>query len=101
MLRGILPSTILSRPKKGFNMPVARWLAGPLRELLHDTLAERRLRAEGIFDPAYVGKLLVDHDARRADRRKELWTLLVFELWHQQLQRAPMTAVDRAGPVCL
>jgi asparagine synthase (glutamine-hydrolysing) len=98
-LRGVLPTNILTRPKKGFNMPVAHWLAGPLRGLLHDTLDARRIRDEGIFNSSAVTQLLADHDTRRADRRKELWTLLMFELWHQNLQRTPISVVDRAVPV--
>jgi asparagine synthase (glutamine-hydrolysing) len=93
-LRGILPPEVLARPKKGFNMPVAKWLAGPLRDFALDVLSERRLREEGLFRPGYVAWLLREHLERRADRRKELWTLLMFELWHQRLR-------DRAAaPIC-
>jgi asparagine synthase (glutamine-hydrolysing) len=85
-MRGILPREILRRPKKGFNMPVAKWLAGPLRDLAHDVLSERRIREEGLFRPEYIDQLLREHEERQADRRKELWTLLTFELWHQRLK---------------
>jgi asparagine synthase (glutamine-hydrolysing) len=99
-LRGILPPEILARPKKGFNMPVAKWLAGPLRDFAHDVLSERRLREEGLFRPAYVSQLLREHLDRRADHRKELWTLLMFELWHQRLrERAAAPACQEDGLV--
>jgi asparagine synthase (glutamine-hydrolysing) len=86
-LRGILPDSILQRPKKGFNMPVAKWLVGPLRDLAHDVLDERKLTEAGLFRPAYVARLLREHEDRQTDRRKELWTLLMFELWHQKLRQ--------------
>ncbi|NJO20954.1 MAG: asparagine synthase (glutamine-hydrolyzing), partial [Spirulinaceae cyanobacterium RM2_2_10] len=41
-LRGSLPPEILRRGKKGFNMPVAKWLAGDLQPLLQDLLAAVR-----------------------------------------------------------
>ena len=80
----LLPASILQRGKKGFNMPVAKWLTGPLRPLAEDMLSEDRLRREGLFEPRYVRSLMDDHLAGRCDNRKLLWTLLVFELWHDK-----------------
>jgi len=80
----LLPKSILRRGKKGFNMPVAKWLTGPLRPLAEDMLSEDRLRREGLFEPNYVRSLMDDHLAGRCDNRKLLWTLLVFELWYEK-----------------
>jgi asparagine synthase (glutamine-hydrolysing) len=82
-VRDVLPAEVIDRPKKGFGMPVARWLTGPLRPLATDMLAETRLRAEGWFRPDTVARLLSEHLEGRADHRKPLWTLLVFELWRE------------------
>lgn len=82
-VRDLLPPTVLARPKKGFGIPVAAWLTGPLRELAHDLLGEASLAGAGLFRPAVVARLLGEHEARRADHRKPLWTLLVFELWRR------------------
>ena len=51
-MRGILPDDILSRPKKGFGMPVGDWFRGRFRSMLLDTLHERRIRDAGIVNPA-------------------------------------------------
>jgi asparagine synthase (glutamine-hydrolysing) len=83
-VRDLLPDAVLRRPKKGFGMPVAAWLRGALRPLLHDTLSADRLRAGGLFRPDTVARMLREHDACAADHRKPLWTLLVFELWRAQ-----------------
>lgn len=80
-LHGRVPENILKRGKKGFGMPVAKWLTGPLRPLAEDMLSESRLKRDGFFKPAYVRRLLDDHLAGRADQRKLLWTLLAFQLW--------------------
>ena len=82
-VRDLLPAQVLGRPKKGFGMPVAAWLNGPLEPLLHDLLGAERLRAGGIFRPATVERMIREHREGRADRRKPLWTLLVFELWRE------------------
>jgi asparagine synthase (glutamine-hydrolysing) len=77
----LLPAAILQRPKKGFGIPIAEWLKGRLKPLLHDLLAEKRLKNQGIFDPDYVAQLIREHESGAASHHKELWTLLVFQLW--------------------
>jgi len=42
------------------------------------------LKKQGLFDPAYVSGLLDDHFAKRADNRKPIWTLLVFQMWYDR-----------------
>jgi asparagine synthase (glutamine-hydrolysing) len=77
-----LPAAIINRPKKGFNMPVAYWLNGELRDLTLAMLSRERLAQQGYFSYEYVKTLLDDHAAQRRDHRKLLWTLLIFQLWH-------------------
>jgi len=82
--RGLVPDAVLDRPKKGFGMPVAAWLQTSLRPLLEDALSEDALRDTGLFRPDAVRRLIHEHQAGRADRRKPLWTLLVLELWRRE-----------------
>ncbi len=86
-LRGILPTTILNRPKKGFGIPVADWFRGPLKEQVRSVLAPERIAREGFFEPAAVSRLVADHLDGRVDNRKQLWTLFAFELWHDGYAR--------------
>jgi asparagine synthase (glutamine-hydrolysing) len=81
---GLLPPAILHRGKKGFNMPVAKWLTGPLRPLAEEMFAEDRLRSQGLFDYPYVNSLFQEHLNRRRDNRKLLWTLLIFQIWYDR-----------------
>jgi asparagine synthase (glutamine-hydrolysing) len=76
-----LPSEILARKKQGFAVPVAGWLRDELAPVLRDELAPAKLAREGFFDADYVQGLVGDHLSGRRDRRKALWTLLVFERW--------------------
>ena len=77
----LLPKTILQRPKKGFGIPIAEWLKGRLNPLLHDLLAPERLKNQGLFDAEFVQKLIKEHETGAASHHKQLWTLLVFQLW--------------------
>ena len=83
-MKDLLPHEILHRPKKGFGIPIAEWLKGRLNSLLNDLLAPERLRSQGLFDSDYVQKLIREHETAKASHHKELWTLLVFQLWYDQ-----------------
>ncbi len=82
-LRGLLPESILHRPKKGFGIPVAHWFRGPLKEQMLSVLSPERIAREGFFDVTAVARLVSDHLEGRRDNRKQLWTLFAFELWHE------------------
>ena len=79
-----LPASILERPKKGFGIPVARWLKGPLSPLMNSMLAPDRLARQGLFRPDEVARRIGEHRAGVRDHRKPLWTLLMFQLWHDR-----------------
>ncbi|HEX6557872.1 MAG TPA: asparagine synthase C-terminal domain-containing protein, partial [Longimicrobiales bacterium] len=83
-VRDVLPPAILDRPKKGFGIPVAAWLNGPLRELVRDVFAHDAVEHAGLFNAAEIDRMLNAHAARKIDYRKPLWTLLVFELWRRE-----------------
>ncbi|MBI4257078.1 asparagine synthase (glutamine-hydrolyzing) [Candidatus Uhrbacteria bacterium] len=82
--QGILPRSVVYRQKKGFGIPISRWLMKELRELTLEYLSERRIRRQGFFDWGYVKRLMEDHMAKKRDNRKLLWTLLVFQIWHER-----------------
>lgn len=84
----LLPKEILHRPKKGFGIPIAGWLKGRLNPLMHDLLDETRLKNQGLFDPKFVQKLVNEHEKNIASHHKQLWTLLVFQLWYENFGRA-------------
>ena len=76
-----LPREVVQRKKKGFGLPLARWLRGPYRDLLLDTLGSGGAAATGWFHQPTVDALIDDHLSGRRDRRRPLWTLLIFRLW--------------------
>ncbi len=84
---GRLPPSILARPKKGFGIPVASWLRGPLAPLLKQLLSSDRLKRQGIFHPAVVARRIAEHQSGLHDHRKPLWTLLIFQLWYDHWLR--------------
>ena len=82
-----LPPQLLNRTKMGFAIPLAAWLRGPLRDMLHDHLESASLRDRGIVSPGFVKHLLREHEAGRRDNRTWLWSLLVLEMWFRENTR--------------
>jgi len=76
-----LPLPVIRRAKKGFGIPVAAWLRGPLEELLNDLLSESRIKDAGYLNPVRVRRLIDEHQSGKRNHRKVLWTMLNFELW--------------------
>jgi asparagine synthase (glutamine-hydrolysing) len=83
-LKNWLPDEVINRPKKGFGVPIAKWVKRELKDLFEDFLSPNRIKQEGFLNPEYVTLLLQDHLSNKKDNRKQLWTLLVWELWVNQ-----------------
>ena len=81
----VLPIDVLKRGKKGFGIPLAAWLKKELRPAMEQALAPDRLRREGIFNANFVQRLMNEHAVGKADHRKQLWTLLVFQNWRERM----------------
>lgn len=81
LARTKLPPVITQRPKKGFGVPLAGWLRGPLRGWMTDVLAPAAVAQTGLLDTAAVQRLVDEHLTQRADHRKPLWALLGLMTW--------------------
>ena len=85
VLRDVLyryvPKELMDRPKKGFSVPISRWLKEPeLYEWAQSLLDRDKIRREGYLDPDGVKRLWEDF-AQRGIWRKQIWHLLQFEEW--------------------
>lgn len=75
-----LPHDILYRPKKGFGVPLSRWL----REDLRAPIEAELLRPDPWFQPDALRSLWQKHQARHANYRKLLWNLYTFKRFARQ-----------------
>jgi asparagine synthase (glutamine-hydrolysing) len=78
-----LPTLPVHRPKQGFNLPLAAWLRGDLREVAHDLLFSRRVAERGYLVPGEVARIWDSHQRGVRDRSAHLWALMMLELWHR------------------
>lgn len=78
--KDLLPPALPQRRKQGFGVPIAKWLRGPLREMAFDALLCPSAQNRGWFRTDQVEALLHRHIAGE-DLHKQIWPLLVIELW--------------------
>ncbi|MFO7953197.1 MAG: N-acetylglutaminylglutamine amidotransferase [Thioalkalivibrio sp.] len=87
--RGRLPDAVMDRPKGYFPVPALKYVRGDFLEFMRDILTSRASRERGLYQPAYIDKLLdaPDQYFTRIQGSK-LWHAALLEYWLQ-------THVDR------
>jgi asparagine synthase (glutamine-hydrolysing) len=94
-LRGRLPKAILARPKAGFPVPYHAWLRSNLRDWVSDILLDGRTLSRSYFKKGAVEEL-ISRDLKGADHSKEIFSLIVLELWHRTfVDRQASSIMDR------
>jgi asparagine synthase (glutamine-hydrolysing) len=83
--QGSVPDEVIHRPKKGFAIPLARWLAGPLRPRLDALVASSPVWDLGVLDQPTFATWNREHHDHQRDRSKPLWALLVLDHWLRRL----------------
>lgn len=77
-----LPREIIHRPKHTFDVPVGKWLLGPLHDLTRDIVRDGVLPGVCWFDADYIlGPLWNDLVAGKPGVARQLWSLLNLGLW--------------------
>jgi asparagine synthase (glutamine-hydrolysing) len=80
----LLPRSVVSARKRGFSIPAAAWLRGPLLPFAREALSPETIQRQGFFEPRVVSRLLEAHVAGQEDVSRPLWGLLMFTLWYDE-----------------
>jgi len=87
------PSEVIHAPKRGFNVPLARWMLTvfdeyfeasrhsnhPLKERLGEDIGYTW--KEGLLDWDYIQKLRAEHRRGKRDNAYELFGIIIFDIW--------------------
>jgi asparagine synthase (glutamine-hydrolysing) len=84
LMRDKLPKRIIFRKKKGFGIPLSKWLKDDLKSFLNQVINKEKVENMGIFNWNYIESILADHFSGKVDNRKKIWNLLVFVLWWEK-----------------
>jgi asparagine synthase (glutamine-hydrolysing) len=76
-----LPTTVWTRRKMGFGVPIAGWFRGQLNPMLHDLLLAPGSRIHDFFQPSVLQQLISQHESMQQNHSYRLWNLLMLEKW--------------------
>jgi asparagine synthase (glutamine-hydrolysing) len=83
-MKGIVPAQTVKRKKSRFFVPIDKWFEGELMELAKQLLERKRVEKEGFFNHRYISRIFSDFGASPLFYSRQLWSLICFEMWHQQ-----------------
>lgn len=88
VLRDVLyryvPKEMMERPKKGFSIPINKWLLSPrLRGWAEGLIDRDVLKSQGILNPDIVWKIWNDF-TDKGQWRIQIWYILMFQEWMRQ-----------------
>ena len=88
LLNNYVPNKLTARPKTGFNLPIDKWLRGPLKDWAEELLDETRLIREGYLNPIPIRQKWDEHISGKYNWQHQLWDILMFQSWlkEQSLQ---------------
>lgn len=84
--RGKIPDAVIDRPKGYFPMPALKYVRGEFLDMMTDVLTSQRCRERGVFEPAYIQRLLKNPEAEENMTRlqgSKLWHMALLEMWLQ------------------
>jgi asparagine synthase (glutamine-hydrolysing) len=76
-----IPESLMDRPKMGFGIPIAKWLAEDLKDMVQDFCGKQKIENQKIFVPAEIEKLLKDFYSGKKELANKVWYLLMFQMW--------------------
>lgn len=84
MAESYLPTEIVHRPKKKFQIPFGVWSRGPWREWLESVLLDCGPVRYGKLDHAEVKRIWQQHLKSRPDRGRQIFSLVALSIWWDQ-----------------
>lgn len=81
LLGKYVPPEIIPPLKRGFSVPMADWLRGPLQPLVEDLLFSGDLYPGGVFDQNKLRNYWEEHIQRQKDHKWGIWSLMALQGW--------------------
>jgi asparagine synthase (glutamine-hydrolysing) len=94
LARNLLPEPVLRAPKRGFAVPLAGWMSGPLRHWAGDMLSDATTSRCGLFDARAVRSIAARLDTREPDVANIAWTIASAHSWAIHSRRLVRTQTD-------
>jgi len=84
ILSEYIPKEIFNQPKKGFAIPIGKWMRKDLKEQLISTLSDRFLNTVPNLDISKFKRLFQQHLEGKNDNSFSIWKLYILAKWYQE-----------------
>lgn len=84
ILKKHLPEDLIDRPKRGFSVPIIKWMCGDLAPTIDSYLDHDRVRATNLFHEDQIRLMRASFDNGSSEHAMGLFALLVFMMWHER-----------------
>lgn len=85
-----IPKKMLDRPKKGFSVPLEKWMRGPLKDEIKAYADEDFLKKQGIFKPNFANMFVnsyldnkLEKDLDDPNNERIIWSFYIFQQWYE------------------
>ena len=78
LLRQHVSADVISRPKQGFGVPLARWLAGPMKDMVTDVVKQRCVVESGWLKLTTAQRVVDDFFAGKTQYAQNVWMLMTL-----------------------
>jgi asparagine synthase (glutamine-hydrolysing) len=93
-IAGLVPPSVLTKPKQGFAVPLAEWFRGPVRHRI-EALTARDTPLREWLDMEAVSRIVAEHLAQRRDHGGVIWRLVVLDNWVRALRSGHLAQPQR------
>ena len=76
---GYLPKNIIHRPKRGFTVPISKWIKKS--ELIREILTNREFYEHNLLNYDYAREMYNAHIDNKTDNARHLWLIFIFNYW--------------------
>lgn len=84
VLHRYVPKELIERPKMGFGIPLAKWLRNDLKDWAASLLAPQKIEQQGYLNSRVVSQYWQQHQSGKRNWQAALWTILMFQAWHEE-----------------
>jgi asparagine synthase (glutamine-hydrolysing) len=81
-----LPAELIHQPKRGFEIPLKKWIDGQLNNMIKDYIMPANAYCRNFVEPSFIDNI-VNRKVQVGDekRAKMIWTLFALEVWHKKV----------------
>jgi len=81
-----LPPALIHQPKRGFEIPLKKWVDGQLNTMIKDYIMPANAYCRNFAEPSFINNIW-DRKIKVGDekRAKMIWTLFALEVWHKKV----------------